>query len=90
MKIYASVLSCVESNSTKTCPLQVINKLKKVIHQINGIHIDLMDGQYVPGNGVSHEIALKIRENIDLPMQIHAMVNNVDNYIITNIRFIGC
>ena len=45
------------------------------------IHIDVMDGHFVPNLTIGPSIIKSIREHTDLEFDVHLMIENVDRYI---------
>ena len=45
------------------------------------IHIDVMDGSFVPNLTIGNEVVKSIRKISDLPYDVHLMINNPDNHI---------
>jgi ribulose-phosphate 3-epimerase len=45
------------------------------------IHIDVMDGSFVPNLTIGNEVVKSIRKVSDLPYDVHLMINNPDNHI---------
>lgn len=44
---------------------------------VDGLHIDVMDGHFVPRYGIYPEIASRINDVSDLPLDLHLMVDDV-------------
>ena len=64
------------------------SSLESAIKQIenNGgsvVHIDVMDGQFVPEITYGQPIIRSIRKLTDMPFDVHLMVNNPDNQILS-------
>ena len=49
--------------------------------KIDYIHIDVMDGHFVPRFGLMPEIVKQVRAITDLPMDVHMMTNNPEPYL---------
>lgn len=47
------------------------------------IHIDVMDGSFVPNITIGNEVVKNLRKNTALPFDVHLMINNPDNHIKT-------
>lgn len=47
------------------------------------IHIDVMDGSFVPNITIGNEVIKSIRKTSTLPFDVHLMINNPDNHIET-------
>lgn len=45
------------------------------------IHIDVMDGSFVPNITIGNEVVKSIRSYSSLPFDVHLMINNPDNHI---------
>ncbi len=45
------------------------------------IHIDVMDGAFVPNITIGNEVIKNLRKNCALPFDVHLMINNPDNHI---------
>jgi len=45
------------------------------------IHIDVMDGHFVPNITIGPEVINKLRKNTSLPFDVHLMISPVDNFI---------
>jgi ribulose-phosphate 3-epimerase len=45
------------------------------------IHIDVMDGSFVPNITIGNEVVKNLRKNTNLPFDVHLMINNPDNHI---------
>ncbi len=45
------------------------------------VHIDVMDGHFVPNISFGEPIVKSIRKITDMPFDVHLMIENVDNYI---------
>jgi len=48
---------------------------------INRIHVDVMDGSFVPRFGLYPEFVEEIRSASDLPIDIHMMTDNAEKYV---------
>lgn len=59
--------------------LYYINQLNK--SNIDYIHLDLMDGLFVPNKSFSYDEIKLIVDNINKPLDVHLMVEDVDDYI---------
>ena len=55
------------------------NELKQT--NVKYLHIDIMDGNYVPNISFGPDIIKTLREKSDLIFDVHLMVNNPENYI---------
>ena len=45
------------------------------------IHIDVMDGHFVPNITIGPEVISKLRKYTTLPFDVHLMISPVDNFI---------
>ncbi len=45
------------------------------------IHIDVMDGSFVPNITIGNEVVKNLRKNTKLPFDVHLMINNPDNHV---------
>lgn len=73
VKISASLLSA-RDNLEKT--IEEINNLN-----IDYIHLDIMDGKFVPNTSFTYEEIKTIISSINKPLDVHLMVKNIDEYI---------
>lgn len=48
---------------------------------IDYIHIDVMDGDFVPRLGLHPEMVKAVRSITDIPIDVHLMINNPDSFI---------
>jgi ribulose-phosphate 3-epimerase len=73
-KIAVSILNCDFMNLKK--------EIKKVEQAgIKMLHIDVMDGNFVPNITIGQPIVKKIRENTKLFLDVHLMIKNPDRHI---------
>jgi len=49
--------------------------------QADYIHIDVMDGAFVPNITIGNEVIKSLRKITNLPFDVHLMINNPDNHI---------
>ena len=73
-KIAPSILSC---NFSKLG--EEIESLEKAGADL--IHIDVMDGHFVPNITIGSEVIKKIRPLTKVPFDVHLMISPVDNFI---------
>jgi ribulose-phosphate 3-epimerase len=45
------------------------------------VHIDIMDGHFVPNLTIGHGVVKALRKNTDLPFDVHLMIDEPDKYI---------
>ena len=74
IKISPSILSC---NFSKLG--EEIRSLEKAGADL--IHIDVMDGHFVPNITIGPEVVKKIRPLTKIPFDVHLMISPVDNFI---------
>ena len=74
IKIAPSILSC---NFSKLG--EEIRSLEKAGADL--IHIDVMDGHFVPNITIGPEVIKKIRPLTKVPFDVHLMISPVDNFI---------
>jgi len=74
IKISPSILSADFSKLGKE-----IQDLEKANADL--IHIDVMDGHFVPNITIGPEVIKKLRKYTSLPFDVHLMISPVDNYI---------
>ena len=74
IKISPSILSC---NFNKLG--EEIESLEKAGADL--IHIDVMDGHFVPNITIGPEVIKKIRPLTKIPFDVHLMISPVDNFI---------
>lgn len=73
----------------KTCPSMMcadIFSLEKVIstfedNSIDYLHIDVMDGSFVPNFSLGTDYCRLLKERTDIPLDIHLMINEPENKI---------
>ena len=76
-------------NNTKISPSILsadFSKLGKAIQDLEKanadlIHIDVMDGHFVPNITIGPEVINKLRKYTSLPFDVHLMISPVDNFI---------
>lgn len=49
--------------------------------QVDGLHFDVMDGQFVPNISIGIPILDAVRKQTDLPIDVHLMIENPEQYI---------
>ena len=74
VKISPSILSADFSKLGKE--IQDLEKAKADL-----IHIDVMDGHFVPNITIGPEVISKLRKYTSLPFDVHLMISPVDNFI---------
>jgi len=74
VKISPSILSADFSNLGRE--IQNLEKAKADL-----IHIDVMDGHFVPNITIGPEVINKLRKYTSLPFDVHLMISPVDNFI---------
>lgn len=74
MKIAASLI-CAD-------PLDLNKDLEQLIEsKVDFIHFDVMDGSFVPRYGLYPEILSALRKKTDIPVDVHMMVENPEDFI---------
>ena len=73
MKVSASILSCDFSN--------LENEFKNINGLVDFIHLDVMDGHFVPNISFGPDIIDSIRKLSDVPFESHLMISNPLKYI---------
>ena len=75
-KIYPSLLSADFLN--------LENEIKALEEaQIDGLHFDVMDGQFVPNISIGIPILDSVRAATQLPIDVHLMIEQPEQYINT-------
>lgn len=74
LNLYPSILDAKPNRL-----IDLLNTFKN--HNITGIHIDVMDGNYVPSYGFNDRFISWIRKNTDFYQDVHLMINNPDDAI---------
>lgn len=69
-----SILSCDFANLESE-----INKLEK--NGADWIHVDVMDGHFVPNLTIGAPVVKSIRKVTSLPLDVHLMIDNPEKYI---------
>ena len=72
IKVSASILSVNDLNDT----IKELNTL-----DIDYIHLDIMDGKFVPNTSFTYDQIKKIIEVSEKPFDVHLMVRDVEDYI---------
>ena len=63
-------------------PLNIERDIHELVSgNIDWIHFDVMDGQFVPRYGLYPEMLQSLRRFTDLPVDVHMMVENPEDYI---------
>ncbi len=75
-KLYLSAsLMCAD-------PLRIGEEIRQLEDAgIDGLHIDIMDGHFVPNLALSLDLAAKVRQATRLPIDIHLMVDDPEDYV---------
>ncbi|MBQ9854194.1 MAG: ribulose-phosphate 3-epimerase [Bacilli bacterium] len=59
-----------------------IDNIKKIDNtSTDYIHLDIMDGNFVPNKSFSYEEMLSVKKNTTKPLDVHLMVSNPEPYI---------
>lgn len=73
-KLYPSLLSADF--------LQLQKELKALEDAgVDGVHFDVMDGQFVPNISIGLPILEAVRKGIDLPIDVHLMIEEPEKYV---------
>ena len=69
-----------------TSILTIKENLKENIQKLDStktdfLHIDVMDGMFVPNNSVALDVYEELLKDISTPLDVHLMVKNVKDYI---------
>lgn len=63
-------------------PIDLNSDLNELISgEVEYIHFDVMDGQFVPRYGLYPEILTSIKGKCDIPVDVHMMVDNPEDFI---------
>jgi len=63
-------------------PLKIAEELKELREaEIDFLHFDVMDGQFVPRIGLYPEMLSSIKRNTNLPVDVHLMIEKPERYI---------
>jgi len=63
-------------------PINIESDIKELIKgNVDLIHFDVMDGSFVPRYGLYIEVLHRLRNLTDIPVDVHMMVNNPEDYI---------
>lgn len=73
MKVSASILSCDFSNMR--------DEFKKINGLVDFIHLDVMDGHFVPNISFGPDIINSLRKLSDIPFESHLMISHPLKYI---------
>ena len=57
-------------------------EVKKVEKEVDSLHFDIMDGHFVPNITFGPQVVASLREKVNLPFEIHLMVENPQEWII--------
>lgn len=74
IKISPSILSADFANLQRD--IEAISK-----SGANYIHIDVMDGSFVPPITIGADVVRSLRQYSNLPFDVHLMINNPDNHV---------
>ena len=55
---------------------------KKVEKEADSLHFDIMDGHFVPNITFGPQVVASLREKVNLPFEIHLMVENPGEWIV--------
>ncbi|MBP8717782.1 MAG: ribulose-phosphate 3-epimerase [Candidatus Atribacteria bacterium] len=66
-------------NADFSCLREVLSMLEK--NKVDLVHLDIMDGNFVPNITFGPKIVATIRKNTNLPLSVHLMVEKPERYI---------
>jgi len=55
---------------------------KKVEKEVDSLHFDIMDGHFVPNITFGPQVVASLREKVNLPFEVHLMVENPGEWIV--------
>ena len=60
-----------------------LNDEVKAVEQAGAdwIHVDVMDGHFVPNITIGPDVVESVRKATKLPLDVHLMIENADSYI---------
>jgi len=73
VKISASILACDLGNLER--------EIRKVEHMVDFIHIDVMDGHFVPNITFGVPILKAVRRITNIPIDVHLMITNPEDFV---------
>ncbi|CUO23393.1 Ribulose-phosphate 3-epimerase [[Eubacterium] contortum] len=75
MKKISPSMMCVE--------IDKLNEYLKIFEEekIEYLHIDIMDGEYVPNYTLGTDYVRQLRKTTDIPLDVHLMINNPERKI---------
>ena len=63
--------------------LNLENEIRKVQQAgADMLHLDVMDGHFVPNLSFGYPIIEKVKKTAGIPVDVHLMVNNPENYLL--------
>jgi ribulose-phosphate 3-epimerase len=66
-------------NADFSCLQEVLHLLERC--KVDSVHLDVMDGNFVPNITFGPKIVETIRKNISLPLSVHLMIEKPERYI---------
>ncbi|MDD5497135.1 MAG: ribulose-phosphate 3-epimerase, partial [Atribacterota bacterium] len=66
-------------NADFSCLREVLSMLEK--SKVDLVHLDIMDGNFVPNITFGPKIVATIRRNTNLPLSVHLMIEKPERYI---------
>lgn len=66
-------------NADFSCLKEVLSLLERC--KVDSVHLDIMDGNFVPNITFGPKIVDTIRKNISLPLSVHLMIEKPERYI---------
>lgn len=61
--------------------MKVEESLKEIIHDVDYVHMDIMDGEFVPNISFGPAIVKSLRPMTEVPFDTHLMILHPQNYI---------
>ncbi|EOV8826001.1 TPA: hypothetical protein RY491_003464 [Escherichia albertii] len=64
-------------------PLYINSQITALLPDIESLHFDVMDGHFVPAYGLNITLFQQLKENFDLPIDVHLMVTNPEEWALS-------
>lgn len=62
-------------------PLRIGESVELVREEVDLLHLDVMDGHFVPNLSYGPELARRLKESFDLPLDVHLMVEEPERFL---------